>query len=105
MDAYRAPFPTPESREPVAVLPREILHSVDFLREIERGLPALRDRPALLVWPTRDVAFREPERRRWESLFPDHRTFLLEGAGHYIQEDAAEEIVAAIRAWGPSGGD
>jgi hypothetical protein len=24
---------------------------------------------------------------------------MLEGAGHYIQEDAADEIVAAIRQW------
>jgi haloalkane dehalogenase len=66
-----------------------------------RRLPSLRDRPALILWPTADVAFREPERRRWESLFPDHRTTLLAGAGHYMQEDAAEEIVAAIRAWRP----
>ena len=99
LDAYRAPFPTPESRRPVHVFPREILGSVGFLAEVEAGLPALRDRPALLVWPSADVAFRDAERRRWESLFPDHRTTILAGAGHYIQEDAAAEIVAAIRAW------
>jgi len=28
-----------------------------------------------------------------------HRTVMLDGAGHYIQEDAAEEIIAAIRNW------
>jgi haloalkane dehalogenase len=99
MDAYRGPFPTPESRRPVHVFPREILRSRPFLAEVERGLPALRDRPALIVWPTKDVAFREPERKRWEEIFPDHRTTLLEGAGHYVQEDAPEAIVAAIRDW------
>jgi len=99
MAAYRGPFPTAESRRPVHVFPREILGSRPFLAEVERGLPALRDRPALLVWPTKDVAFRDPERRRWEATFPDHRTVLLEGAGHYIQEDAPEAIVAAIRDW------
>jgi haloalkane dehalogenase len=99
MDAYRGPFPTPESRRPLHVFPREILASRPFLAEIERGLPALSDRPALLVWPTKDIAFKEPERKRWEQLFPNHRTVILEGAGHYIQEDAAAEIVAAIRDW------
>jgi haloalkane dehalogenase len=99
MDAYRGPFPTPASRVPVAVLPREILRSRTFLGEVERRLQVLRDRPALLVWPTADVAFRQRERRRWEELFPDHRTVLIEGAGHYVQEDAPEEIVAAIRDW------
>jgi haloalkane dehalogenase len=99
MNAYRGPFPTPASRRPTAVFPREILDSRPFLAEIEQRLPQLADRPALLVWPTNDVAFRGTERRRWEELFPAHRTVLLEGAGHYIQEDAPDEIVAAIRSW------
>ena len=99
MNAYRGPFPTPASRRPMAVMPQQILGSRPFLAEIEAGLPRLRDRPALIVWPTKDVAFGDRERRRWEEIFPDHRTVALEGAGHYIQEDAAPEIVSAIRAW------
>jgi haloalkane dehalogenase len=99
MEAYRGPSPTPDSRRPQLVFPREILASRPFLAEIERKLPALSDRPALLVWPTKDIAFREPERRRWEQIFPNHRTVILEGAGHYIQEDAADKIVGAIRQW------
>jgi haloalkane dehalogenase len=99
MAAYRGPFPTPASRRPLAVLPREILASRPFLAEVEQGLGALRDRPALIVWPTRDPAFGARERQRWEALFADHETTMLEGAGHYMQEDAAPEIVAAIRAW------
>jgi haloalkane dehalogenase len=98
MAAYRGPFPTPGSRWPTAVFPREIIASRPFLAEVERGLPALSDRRALLVWPTRDIAFREPELRRWRQLFPDHRTVMLERAGHYIQEEKPDEIVAAIRA-------
>jgi haloalkane dehalogenase len=97
MDEYRRPFPTPESRRPIHVFPREILRSRPLLAEIERCLEGVRDRPVLIVWPTKDVAFREPERRRWEQIFPNHRTVILEGAGHYIQEDAPKEIVAAIR--------
>jgi haloalkane dehalogenase len=99
MDAYRGPFPTPGSRRPTAVFPREILASRPFLADIERRLAQLSDRPALIVWPTKDVAFGDRERERWEELFPDHRTVLLEGAGHYIQEDAPDEIVTAIQGW------
>ena len=99
MNAYRGPFPTPASRRPTAVFPREILASRPFLADIERRLPELSDRPALIVWPTKDVAFGDRERERWEELFPDHRTVLLEGAGHYIQEDAPDEIVTAIQGW------
>src|SRR5215831_17227429 len=38
MGAYRGPFPTPESRRPMHVLPREILASRSFLAGIEQGL-------------------------------------------------------------------
>lgn len=101
MDAYRGPFPTPESRRPVHVFPREILASRPFLAQIERSLPTLRERPALIVWATKDPAFREAERKRWEQMFPAHQTVILEGAGHYLLEDAGDEIVSAIRAWRP----
>jgi haloalkane dehalogenase len=99
MDAYRGPFPTPESRRPMHVFPREILASRTFLADIEQQLPKLNDHPALLVWPTKDIAFKERERKRWEQIFPEHRTVILDGAGHYIQEDAPEQIVDAIRTW------
>jgi haloalkane dehalogenase len=102
MNAYRGRFPDKQSRLPMWVFPREILGSRDFLAEIERGLPALSDRRALIVWPTKDVAFKEPERKRWEQVFPNHRTVLIEGAGHYVPEDAPEEIVAAVRDWQPA---
>jgi haloalkane dehalogenase len=104
MEAYRGPFPTPESRRPVHVFPREIIAATPFLAEVERGLDALRDRRALIVWPDRDPAFRVTERERWERLFPDHRTVILAGAGHYIQEEAPDEIVAAIREWAAAAG-
>ncbi len=59
MEAYRGPFPTPQSRRPTYVFPREILVSRPFLAEIARRLPTVTDRPALLTWPTADVAFRD----------------------------------------------
>ena len=101
MNAYRGPFPTPDSRRPIAVLPREILASRPMLAEIETRLPVFFDRPALIVWPTKDVAFGDSERERWEQVFPEHRTVTLEGAGHFIQEDAPEEIAVAVRDWWP----
>jgi haloalkane dehalogenase len=99
MAAYRGPFPTPRSREPVHVFPREILASRPFLTDIAAALPGLADRPVLIAWADRDVAFRDTERRRWEATFPDHQTVILKGAGHYLQEDAAADVVAAIRDW------
>jgi haloalkane dehalogenase len=102
MEQYRGPFPTPESRVPVHVFPRAIIGETSWLAEVERGLAALDDRPALILWPTRDQAFGDGERERWENTFTDHRTVTLEGAGHYIGEDAPQEIVAALQEWNSS---
>jgi haloalkane dehalogenase len=99
MGQYRGPFPTPESRVPMHVFPRAIVGATEWLREVEHGLESLDDKPALILWPTRDQAFKQAERERFERTFADHLTVLLEGSGHYIGEDAPDEIVEALRHW------
>ena len=99
VEPYAAAFPTKESRIPTWVFPREIMGSTAFLREVEEGLPRVTDRPALILWPDGDVAFRERELSRWEGLFPKHKLVELDDCGHYIQEERPDEIVAAIRDW------
>ena len=99
VEPYARAFPTKESRIPTWVFPREIMASRAFLRGVEDGLQRVNDRPALIVWPDGDVAFRDRERERFEAAFPRHRTVVLAGAGHFVQEDCALEIVEAIRSW------
>lgn len=101
MHAYRAVMSTPARREATHVFPREILASGAWLGEIEKGLALLRDKEALIVWGTKDIAFREKERLRFEAAFPRHETVVVEGAGHFMQEDAPDEIAAALRRWWP----
>lgn len=96
---YLAPFQERSARRAVTIAPRQLIRAADYLAEVESGLARLVDRPALLVWGTKDFAFRETERQRFEALFPNHRTVLLEHASHFIQEDATTEIAAAFRAW------
>ncbi len=98
---YRRPHPTTRSRVPVHMMSREILAAHDLLADVERGLSRLSVKPALIVWGDRDPAFRLAQLRRWEEIFPNHRTRVLHGASHYIQEDAPADIVAAINGWWP----
>jgi haloalkane dehalogenase len=78
-----------------------------LLAEVEQGLGRLATKPVLIVWGDKDPGSKERHRLRWEHTFPNHRTHILRGASHYIQEDAPEEIVAAIKAWwpGPASGE
>ncbi len=76
---YKRPHPTPQSRVPVHVMPREILAAHELLSEVEQGLPRVAHLPALIVWGDRYSAFKEPQRLRWERTFPNHMTVILRG--------------------------
>ncbi|GAB4586021.1 alpha/beta fold hydrolase [Nocardia sp. IFM 10818] len=96
---YRRALDTPERRQASAVLPHRLLASRAFFAEVEAGLPDLAHLPTLIVWGDADIAFRPQERERLEATFPDHKTVIVEGAGTYVESDAPEEFVAAVRDW------
>ena len=96
--AYRAPFPTPESRRGTYVFPREIRTARAWLQGIEGKLGLLADKPVELVWAMKDPAFgREKVIARWHRHFPGAPVDRIEDAGHYLQEDAPDRVVAGIR--------
>jgi haloalkane dehalogenase len=97
LDLYMQPWRDPWRREPAVVGPKQLIAASPFLAEVEAGLAKLADRPALIVWGTRDFAFDEKERSRFEKAFPKHRTVLLEDASHFLQEDAGERIAVEVR--------
>jgi haloalkane dehalogenase len=96
--AYEGPFP-PGRRGVMRVFPREIVAGRAYLREVEASLPRLSGKPALILWPDSDPGFSDVELRRWQALLPGARTVGLERAGQFIDEDAPDDIAAAVRAW------
>jgi cis-3-alkyl-4-acyloxetan-2-one decarboxylase len=66
------------------------------LAEIERGLPSLADRPALMIWGMRDWCFTPSCLERLRLSLPDAEVQRLEDAGHYVIEDAHERIVPLV---------
>ena len=71
----------------------------DELFPFESRFEDLASLPTLIVWGDADFAFRAKERRRWEQIFTDHHTVIVDGAGHFVQSDAPEEFATAIRDW------
>jgi haloalkane dehalogenase len=98
MDHYRKVQPSPEARRGVAEMPRQILAARPLLERLFRQVPErLGDKPALLVWGMKDLGFRPKSfLPKMRSTFPDHELVELPRARHYIQEDAPDEIAAAI---------
>ena len=99
MAMWRGPFPDQESRLPVRVFPRELTGSEEFLESVEERLGEIADRPSLLFWADQDPAFRGAEKRRWETILTNRRTYILRHAGHYWPDDAGPEAALMLRYW------
>ncbi|OBF02390.1 haloalkane dehalogenase [Mycobacterium sp. ACS4054] len=98
MEHYRAVQPDPDARRGVAEMPKQILAAGPLLARLAREVPdKLGTKPALFVWGMKDFAFRPgPNIPRMRAAFPDHVVVELPDAKHFIQEDAPDQIAAAI---------
>ena len=96
--AYTDPFPTPRSRIPTWVFPRQIRKSRSWLADIESKLTNLSDLPAQILWGTHDdPGFPLSEMARWQGYLKMNETETLDDASHSVQEDRPDRVVAAIR--------
>lgn len=96
MEQYKMPHRTAATRATIAAFPKMIPTSdkhpnAGYLREIDRAL-AKWDIPALVMFADKDIAFKVEEGQRIANIMPDGRFQVIHNAGHYLQEDAGEEI-------------
>lgn len=103
--AYAAPFPDVASKAGVRALPPLIPQSPDapgaaLGQETMERLLADR-RPHLLLWADSDPALPlDPVGRLVQLLFPNAEPLtVIEGAGHFLQEDQGERIGGLIAEW------
>jgi haloalkane dehalogenase len=79
------------------------LSSVDrswaTLKRVEAGLAQFRRHESLIVWGGRDFCFNDGFLARWREFLPQAEVRHLADAGHYVLDDAREEVVPGIRAF------
>jgi haloalkane dehalogenase len=78
------------------VFPKQIIDASPWLAMLWEKSSVLRDKPVLIVWGMKDIAFRQQELRQWQQAFPAARTMELATVGHFVQEEAPEELAAAV---------
>jgi haloalkane dehalogenase len=102
MAVYRAPFPTPESRLPTLVWPREIPiegEPADVVALVDRYAAFMKDSQipklfvnaepgAIVVGKVRDIC------RTWAN----QKEITVNGI-HFVQEDSADEVGGALKAF------
>lgn len=98
--AYSAAFPTPADCKGAIAFPLDLAlgRIREFVREGAAGVPALRDKPALMIEGMLDRAIPPAlALADFVGLWPKAPVIHVPGAGHYIQEDAPEVVVPALQ--------
>lgn len=69
----------------------------DFVSATAAGLKQLENLPICFFWGERDFVFDKYFLNEWRSIYPHADFHLYPDCGHYILEDAGEEIIPLIR--------
>lgn len=71
--------------------------SWDTLKGIERGLSFLNNKPMLICWGAKDFCFNDHYLKEWLRRFTNAQLRRYAKAGHYLLEDAGDEILESIQ--------
>jgi haloalkane dehalogenase len=101
VDAYNAPFPTPESKAGVLAFPELVPTELDHpsaatMTEVNAALERW-ERPTLVLFSDSDPIFSTRAAERMASRIPGAGPAeTIVGAGHFLQEEKGEEIAERI---------
>jgi len=95
---YLAPYNSAENRIANLRFVQDIPMSPDIpsyavVEQIESQLGYFRNRPVMVIWGMKDFCFNTHFLERWKKIFPNAEVHEVPQAGHYVVEDADEEII------------
>jgi pimeloyl-ACP methyl ester carboxylesterase len=99
--AYRAPYDSWANRIATLRFVQDIpLGPQDagfaLVNEIAANLHHFKATPTLIAWGARDFVFDDAFLRQWRKVLPQANVHVVADAGHYVLEDAADEIIPLI---------
>ena len=101
---YLMPYDTPAHRlavlkfvQTIPLKPTDA--GYDILLQVEESLPKFAGVPTLLLWGMKDFVFDKHFLAEWQRHFPHALTKTWPDCGHYLLEDAGEEVIPEIVAF------
>ncbi|MBW6511502.1 MAG: alpha/beta fold hydrolase [Desulfuromonadaceae bacterium] len=99
--AYCAPYDTPANRiatlrfvQDIPLKPEDPGYAL--ISEIESGLERFATLPMMICWGLKDFVFDVHFLNEWQRRFPHAEVHAFADCGHYILEDAKEEVIPLI---------
>ena len=101
--AYDAPFPNAASKAAARAFPELLVAGPDTPGAVagRRVLAALKEdkRPLLMLWGAEDPVLPVAAGERFASVLGREAPRVVEGAGHFLQEDRGDEVGRLIAEW------
>jgi pimeloyl-ACP methyl ester carboxylesterase len=101
-DAYCAPYDSWGDRiatlrfvQDIPLRPGD--RGYDIVSDTAARLEVFRDRPVLVCWGDKDFVFDHHFLEEWQRIYPSAEIHRFSDCGHYILEDASDEIIPLIR--------
>ena len=100
-DAYCSPYDSWSNRiatlrfvQDIPLRPGDASYAL--VSEVENNVGQFRDRPIFVGWGMKDFVFDRHFLECWLQHFPEAEVHRFEDCGHYVLEDASEELVPRI---------
>lgn len=89
----------PSERMAMWTFARELVDSTPWYAQLLAKHERLAAIPSLILWGMKDSAFRPKQLERWRQLLPHAEVVEFPDSGHFVQEEAPQEAVGAIRSF------
>ena len=70
--------------------------SYRLVSKVQENLERFRNTPAIIFWGARDFVFDIDFLDEWRARLPDARVHVFPDAGHYVLEDAYDDILPKL---------
>jgi cis-3-alkyl-4-acyloxetan-2-one decarboxylase len=102
LQGYLAPYTNWGERLALVRFPQDVPlgasdPSYPLVSAMQAGLVGFRNTPALIAWGERDVVFPSATVDLWLQHWPQAEVHRLAGCGHWVLEDAPEEVTGLVQ--------
>ena len=96
MRHYRQAQPDPESRGACAAFPGHIIGASDWLESIWSDRDSFVNKPSLVLWGHKDIAFRQQELNTWQAELTNYECYTFEQSGHFLAEEIPDSVTPLL---------
>ena len=93
---YIEPLKEPMDRKGCWIFPKQIIGSSSWLANLWSKRGAIVNKPSIIIWGKKDIAFRDIELKKWKSFFTDVEVHEYDEVGHFVQEELGVELCPLV---------